>query len=242
MMGKQFRVHKCHEQRGSKDDITAWISLHEAQELLGKKGLINAIMALECLCTGHVEPQRVREEITKRLPGTQVVELGTRKLSREEARLDLKAESLDRMRREKEKSKHLQEKWENFSAVFLPLATVACIVLIGLLGWANVTDRETEIGILRAIGLRSSQLMKVFLLKALLIGLVGGAAGIALGYLAGSLYIGGSGEHDITFAELFSFPVLGFGIVVSVFISVVGGWIPALYASQRDPASILRDE
>ena len=34
LMSRQFRVHKCHPARGSKDDITAWIHLKDAQEIL----------------------------------------------------------------------------------------------------------------------------------------------------------------------------------------------------------------
>ena len=59
VMGRELRIHKCHSRRGSKDDITAWVHLSAAQEMLNKKGLINAILALECLCAPEGSLERV---------------------------------------------------------------------------------------------------------------------------------------------------------------------------------------
>lgn len=87
LLGEEFTIHKCHEHRGSKDDITAWINLRQGQELLDKKGRINAIVALQCVCVGR-DLSRMRSEITKVLPDTQIVEIGTEKaLARFETRM-----------------------------------------------------------------------------------------------------------------------------------------------------------
>lgn len=51
----------------------------------------------------------------------------------------------------------------------------------------SVLERTTEIGTSLAIGLRSSEIMKQFLMEGALIGLAGGIAGIALGYLMGGI-------------------------------------------------------
>ncbi len=53
LFGRTFTVSQCNEERGSKDDISIWIDLAEAQEILGKPGRINAILALKCLCAGN---------------------------------------------------------------------------------------------------------------------------------------------------------------------------------------------
>ncbi len=50
LLGKKFVVAKTYGERGNKDDITVWISLKEAQQLLNKENKINAILALECSC------------------------------------------------------------------------------------------------------------------------------------------------------------------------------------------------
>ena len=93
LLGREFRLVKSHESRGNKDDVTVWINLAEAQELLKKEGLINAILALECTCAlGDVA--QVRAEITKILPDTQVIERGGRALARAEARVKVEAEAV----------------------------------------------------------------------------------------------------------------------------------------------------
>lgn len=51
----------------------------------------------------------------------------------------------------------------------------------------SVLERTTEIGTSLAIGLRSSEILKQFLIEGALIGLIGGLTGIALGYLMGAI-------------------------------------------------------
>ena len=116
LMGRQFKVHACHKVRGNKDDITAWIYLAEAQEMLDKKGKINAILALECLCTTDALP-KVREEIVEILAETQVIERGSRAIARAEART--KVEEQARIAIEKEKIAR-----EDLRAVRPPAASV----------------------------------------------------------------------------------------------------------------------
>ena len=85
LMGKDFTVKKCHSQRGTKDDISAWVPLATAQTLLKLPGKINTIYELECSCA-LADLGKVREEIVGVLPETQVKEFGTIALARAEAR------------------------------------------------------------------------------------------------------------------------------------------------------------
>jgi len=50
LLARTFKVTRVNEERGNHDDITVWIPLADAQELLGKPGKINGILALECGC------------------------------------------------------------------------------------------------------------------------------------------------------------------------------------------------
>ncbi|MCA9151152.1 MAG: hypothetical protein KDA92_17695, partial [Planctomycetales bacterium] len=50
LQGHTLRIAKIQEKRGSKDDISIWVDLKLAQELLGLPGRINLIQALECNC------------------------------------------------------------------------------------------------------------------------------------------------------------------------------------------------
>ena len=85
LMGREFAVAKVNPERGNKDDITVWISLPEAQELLAKPGLINGILALDCTCDTLDRLGRIRPEIAGILPDTQVIEYASQALTRAEA-------------------------------------------------------------------------------------------------------------------------------------------------------------
>ena len=101
-MGREFTVAKVNAERGNKDDITVWISLPEAQELLGKPGLINGILALDCTCDTVDRLGRIRPEIARILPDTQVIEYASQALTRAEARQRAAAEAQASIQREKE--------------------------------------------------------------------------------------------------------------------------------------------
>jgi len=163
--GKSFKVSKCNESRGSKDDITAWIDLAEAQEILGKEGKINAIQALKCHCAGN-SLAAVRQEVHSVLPGTKVIEKGSKVLARAEARDRAAKEALDAIEAEKVHRLNMRKEQENFASILVPLILFGSAIWIAFLFINNVTDRKSEIGILRAVGVKDGKIMKMFLLKA----------------------------------------------------------------------------
>ncbi|MCX8038573.1 MAG: FtsX-like permease family protein, partial [Candidatus Sumerlaeia bacterium] len=242
--GREFTVHKCHERRGNKDDITVWIHLREAQELLDKKGLINAILALECQCAWANLP-KVREEITKILPDTQVIERASEALARAEARTKVGEEAVRSVEQERQNRLRLRAEREQFAAVLVPTVMVASALWIGFLAFGNVRERRVEIGILRALGLRSRQVLMLFLSKAVAMGLIGGAIGYGVGYFGGGL-VGRSLEQlGTTVAgpqELFDWKTLALAMGLAPLLSAVASWIPAVLAAQQDPAEVLREE
>ena len=68
------------------------MNLAECQELLDQKGRINAILALECNCASIDRlGSEIRAEISKILPGTKIIEKGSRALARAEARVKAKS-------------------------------------------------------------------------------------------------------------------------------------------------------
>lgn len=159
LMGREFTVHACHKERGNKDDITAWIYLPEAQELLDKSGQINAILALECLCAGEDALPKIRKEIAAILPGTQVIERGSRALARAEARTKVAEQGMALIEKEKRNREGLRAVRERFASILTPIVVTACAVWIAVLGLTNVRVRREEIGILRAIGIRSRDIL-----------------------------------------------------------------------------------
>jgi hypothetical protein len=184
LMGRQFTVHALHKERGNKDDITAWIYLSEAQQLLDKEGLINAILALECMCAGMDALPRIRKEIAAILPGTQVIERGSRKLARAEARKKVQEEARVSIEEEKLGRENLRTVRERFASILTPVVVTACAVWIALLGFTNVRARREEIGVLRTLGVSAKGVLTMFVSKHILVGILGGALGFCSGVLA----------------------------------------------------------
>ncbi|MGD8500141.1 MAG: FtsX-like permease family protein [Phycisphaerales bacterium] len=244
LMDKEFTVHACHKERGNKDDITAWIYLPEAQELLDKSGQINAILALECLCAGGDALPKIRKEIAAILPGTQVIERGSRALARAEARTKVAEQGRMLIEKEKRDREGLRAVRERFASILTPVVVTACAVWIAVLGLTNVRARREEIGILRAIGVRSQHVLVMFLSRHVLVGALGGAFGFAAGVLS-AVHFSAAREGariGITDMGLSWFSLLVLSVVGAAALAVISGWIPTMIATRQDPADVLREE
>lgn len=250
---REFTISKTHPERGSTDDVTVWISLSQAQEILGLENLINAILALECDCSGD-RISAIREEISAILPGTQVIEKYSQALARAEARAKAKESAETALEQEKEAGvaivkreedsrKQLENQHAGFAAVLVPLVLTASALTIFLLALANARQRTEEIGILRAIGLKSRQIILVFLSKATIIGLAGGVIGVVVGYWIG-WSLGGAGAIGVASRELMQsgnlWLTLFLAPLAAAVLTGIASWVPALLAAQQDPADVLQ--
>ncbi|MGQ9662567.1 MAG: ABC transporter permease, partial [Kiritimatiellia bacterium] len=185
LMGREFVVHKCHEERGSKDDITAWIPLKDAQELFQKPGLINVILALECVCVGDNVIDRICAEVAQHLPDTKVIEFGTQVLARGEAREKARVEAIQAVEREKRNQAELQADRSRMATWALIALIVACTAWIFMMAMANARSRRPEVAILRAVGYSRRQILVLFLLRHATAGGVGAVIGCLAGLLLG---------------------------------------------------------
>ncbi len=241
LMGREFIISKCHEERGSKDDITLWINLSEAQELLDEPGRINAIQALECNCATIDRLGEIRAELMKILPDTQIIETQSTALARAESRNLAQATAAKKMADTQRELAVLGAERERFAGLLLPLATVVAMLWIGLLALMNVRERVAEIGILRAVGVKSGKILAIFLTRASLAGLLGavvGLAGFAVLFpgLSNSIFqgqeLGVLMERSYWITPLIAAPLL----------ASAAAWLPALVAAQKDPADVLRND
>ena len=246
-MGREFTVSKTHPQRGSTDDVTVWIDLAQAQELLEMQNLVHGILALECECAGD-RISGIRNEIASILPGTQVIERYSQALARAEARAKAKQVAEDSLAQEKESGTQLLEQERTgraqieqqhalLASVLVPLVLLASAGLVGALAYTNARHRREEIGILRALGVRSSQIIVMFLAKAAALGLIGGLLGCAVGFWAGS-QTGDAGVASLT-AQSDLFITLLTTPLFAVALAAVASWIPALLAARQDAALVL---
>jgi len=244
LMGAEFTVAKLQDERGNKDDITVWINLDEAQRLLKKAGLIpeehviNEILALKCVCAG-VGIEKVRAELARILPETQVVELSGRAIARAEQRAAAAEAARRAIDAEKAHRARMRAERERFAGWLVPLVTLAAVVWIGFLALANVRERLPEIGILRAVGLRAVDVFVLFLGKAVLVGLAGALVGYFGGLAAGVAWAETAAPRPHALA-LFDARLLAAVLIAAPLLSAMASWIPALRAAQQDPAVVLR--
>jgi len=231
-LGRKFTVRKCQSEQGSEDDISVWMDLQAAQELTDQSGKINEIVAVDCSCA-NADAETIRAELSKILPHTQVI-------------LKVKpavARAKTRVTAQKARVAELKDK-RALVAVIAALLIVAAAVWISLLAFGNVRDRTMEIGILRAIGLSGGQILSVFLVRSLIIGLVGAIGGVILGGClgAGVACVWGELTELSQVAGLFSPLLFGLVVLCSPVLSAVVSWPPAMMASRQDPAVVLSRE
>ena len=124
--------------------------------------------------------------------------------------------------------------------------TSVIALFIGALGIANtmamsVFERTKEIGVLRALGWRRSRVMKLILIEAAILGLVGGCFGVMGGWLTLRILAG------LPFTASFvtgSIPPLicGEGLGISVVVGLLAGFLPAQRGARLSPVEALRYE
>lgn len=238
LMGREFEVSELYPERGNVDDITVWINLDESQEMLDKKDLVNGILALECSCALADLP-KIRTEIEAILPDTQVIEKASEALARAETRYRAAEEAKASVKREKKGREDLRKEREALASILVPLVITLCGVWVGLLAWTNVRERRDEIGILRAVGFRSSQIMVLFIGRAVAVGSLGGLIGYVAGWGVGAAWSGLAGDQ---FVALFAPALFVSTAVLAPVVSALAGWLPAQVAAQQDPAEILGAE
>jgi putative ABC transport system permease protein len=137
---------------------------------------------------------------------------------------------------------------DGFLAIFGSLAlAVASIGIVNTLVMA-ILERRREIGIMKAIGASDADVRGLFFAEAGAMGLVGGVAGVTLGWVIGRLINFGTNVYlqrqHFPPAQIWSVPlwlVLG-AIAFSIAVSLLSGLYPAARAARLDPVQALRYE
>ncbi len=220
---RQLTVARCLPNKGNKDDIRLYAHLHDVQEVLGKPGRINEIEALGCLCFGERQLPRIREDVAKALPDTQVTEFKSIAVARAETRAVM----------------------DKYAAFVIPVVFLGSVIWVGLLALGNVRERRGEIGIFRALGVDSGRIAVLFLGKAVIVGLTGAGLGFVLGLgLAQQI-----GPHifpftfsNIAWGSTSWLPLLRWSLAIGPLLCVVASYVPTMLAVAQDPAEVLKEE
>jgi putative ABC transport system permease protein len=129
-------------------------------------------------------------------------------------------------------------------AFIIIIASVS--IIVGAVGIVNtmttsVLERRKEIGIMKAIGAKNSQVFYQFFIESGLLGLIGGIVGIILGGAIG--FVGITGLNQFLGSEAapnMNIIFLGSVLLGSFLIGAIAGIAPALQAAHQDPVEALR--
>ena len=118
------------------------------------------------------------------------------------------------------------------------IASIA--LLVGGIGIMNmmlvsVTERTSEIGLRKALGARPRSIQVQFLMESVILSLLGGAIGVALGEVVSVIL-----SDVMSIAFVFSPGAVTLGVSFSLAVGVIFGWAPARKASNLNPIDALR--
>ncbi|HPA98809.1 MAG TPA: ABC transporter ATP-binding protein/permease [Bacilli bacterium] len=127
--------------------------------------------------------------------------------------------------------------------VFTALSLVVSSVMIAIITYVSVIEREKEIGVIRALGGRKRDVSNLFNVETFIIGLISGIFGIVITYLI--TVIVNVSLRDLIEADhiaVLTLKTIGSMIALSIILTLISGSIPARMAAKKDPAEALRTE
>jgi len=143
----------------------------------------------------------------------------------------------------------------NSMTLFLTIVSIISLI-VGAIGVANtmftsVLEKTKEIGIMKSIGASNSDILFLFVLIAVLYGIVGGIIGVLVGgalsgvmgnVLGFSAGVGRGGMGGFLASGSVTLSLAIYGVLLSIGICVLSGFIPAYRASKLKPVKALRYE
>ena len=137
----------------------------------------------------------------------------------------------------------IEENTKTMNQMTMAISMIAAIALIvGGIGVMNImtvsiTERTREIGTRKALGAPDGMIMLQFISEAIIICLIGGIIGIALGLILGNVAV-----HFMGYAPHVSFASIYMSVGFSMAIGVFFGYSPAKHAANMNPIDALRYE
>lgn len=212
MLEKPFKIVAVLPQTGTIDDSRIFAHLHTVQDLTNKGEVVSAIEVVGCC---KQVSKGLIANISALLPDANVITISQI--------VDTQVKTNELMR--------------NLSLLFLIIIIIMGGTSIANDMYNNVLERRKEIGTLVALGASPRTILKIFLKKALVLGILGGLGGYILGTVV-ALILGPFIAGIPVFPIFYLFFI---AVGISVFITLIASYFPARYATKLDPCTSLRD-
>jgi putative ABC transport system permease protein len=228
--GKKFKVVGILEKTGDPfADSSLEAPRDVVEELFDSKGVVDSIIVTT---KQGFNPSDVANDIKKKL---------RRARGLEEGKEDFEIRTTEDL---------LRAFGNIFNIVQAVLVGIAAIsLLVGGVGimntmYTSILERTRDIGIMKAIGAKNSDILVLFLVESGLLGMLGGLIGIGLGLgLAKSVeYIAIERLGTDLLRASVSFSLVGGALLFSFLVGSISGVLPALQASRMNPVDALRYE
>jgi putative ABC transport system permease protein len=212
LLGDKFSVLTVLPSTGTVDDSRVFAHLHTVQRLSKSGQVVNIIEVMGCcedVANGLVG------DLQSLLPGTKVVTI---------ANVVETQVSINRM-------------MTNLSYLFLAILIAVGGASMASASFANVIERRREIGTLMALGATPRFVTRLFLAKAVLLGLAGGLTGFIVGSLL-ALFLGPA------FADVSVLPIPSLALVAAgtaVLVTLLASYFPARQAAKLDPCICFKE-
>ncbi|MFZ1933039.1 MAG: ABC transporter permease [Thermoguttaceae bacterium] len=212
VLGKKFSVIAVLPETGTVDDSRVFAHLHTVQDLTKKGAVINAIEIIVCC---KAISRGVLDKVDKLLPEAKVTTV---------AQIVKSQQNINRM-------------MSNLSLMFLVIIVFVGGASIANYMYANVFERRREIGTLMALGADSRLVLRVFLLKALLLGAAGGVGGYILGSIIA--FVLGPQLAGMRVWPMWELAIAA--VVISTGLTLVASYFPARRAAKLDPCATFQE-
>lgn len=130
--------------------------------------------------------------------------------------------------------------------VLVGVASISLLVGgVGIMNtmYTSVLERTKEIGVMKAVGASDSDIMKLFILEAGIIGSIGGSVGLALGVTLAKIIERVAANAGFSALKAYLHPdLLILGFAFSLFMGIGSGILPARRAARLDPVEAMRYE
>lgn len=226
---EEFKVIGVLDRIGNlQDDSQVYISLEDARDIFDEPEDYNWLMA-QVVKGGDVDT--ISEAIEKQLRKTRNVEEGDE---------DFSVQTSEQM------MSTVSSIISIVQAIIVAIAAISLLVGgIGIMNtmYTSVLERTREIGIMKAIGAKNSDIASIFLIESGLLGLGGGILGVTIGVGFSKLVEFGASAAGYGIVKV-AFPwylVLG-SLLFSFVAGALSGTMPAIHASKMKPVDALRYE